>query len=288
YDKKNKKLLKVDDVLRLDYVSTLTSVAKNNNISVKEEVSSFENFMLGKDKVVFYFNGYKDQIDFKYADYKRYIKLQNVNIPSLAPTTPLSVKERKIDPKKPMIALTYDDGPSGAFTTAMLDVLAKENVSATFFTLGSRVKEYPELIKREYMDGHQIASHGYDHADLRSLDMNATKKQMFDTSDAIFSLTGYDPSYVRPPFGAESDNLHSLYDEDHIILWTIDTRDWATRNAEAIKNVVLENVTDGSIILMHDMYQPSIDATEQLIPLLKEKGYQMVTVDELIKYKYKK
>lgn len=197
-----------------------------------------------------------------------------------------SITIRIIDPKKPMVALTFDDGPSVSYTGRIVTRLKKYDARATFFVLGCNLnnKAAKAVVKRAAKNGNEIGSHTYNHKRLSSLSQAEIKKEMLLTRNAIKSITGSYPEVMRPPYGSFSDNVKNSVSLP-LILWSIDTLDWKTRNQANTVSVVLNKVRDGDIILMHDIYDPTARAAEQLIPALIKKGYQLVTVSELATYK---
>lgn len=195
----------------------------------------------------------------------------------------ISKEENKIDPNRPVIALTFDDGP-GDRTGELLDQLEKYDAKATFFMLGQKVSSYPDEIKKMKEIGCELGNHSYDHPNLAKLGADGVKKQIGDTNSKIQAIVGEGASVMRPPYGAISATLKANAGMP-LILWNIDTLDWKTRNAKATVDMVMENAKDGDIILMHDIHTESVDAAIELIPKLLEKGYQLVTVSELAAYK---
>ena len=195
----------------------------------------------------------------------------------------ISKEESKIDPNRPVIALTFDDGP-GDRTGELLDQLEKYDAKATFFMLGQKVSSYPDEIKKMKEIGCELGNHSYDHPNLAKLGADGVKKQIGDTNSKIQAIVGEGASVMRPPYGAISATLKANAGMP-LILWNIDTLDWKTRNAKATVDMVMENAKDGDIILMHDIHTESVDAAIELIPKLLEKGYQLVTVSELAAYK---
>lgn len=195
----------------------------------------------------------------------------------------ISKEENKIDPNRPVIALTFDDGP-GDRTGELLDQLEKYDAKATFFMLGQKVSSYPDEIKKMKEIGCELGNHSYDHPNLAKLGSDGVKKQIGDTNSKIQAIVGEGASVMRPPYGAISATLKANAGMP-LILWNIDTLDWKTRNAKATVDMVMENAKDGDIILMHDIHTESVDAAIELIPKLLEKGYQLVTVSELAAYK---
>lgn len=181
----------------------------------------------------------------------------------------------------PEVALTFDDGPSPKYTPLLLDGLKERNVRATFFLLGKNVKENQELVQRMQAEGHLLGNHTYNHVQLNKIPETTARQEILKTNNEIYEATGKYPEYMRPPYGAWKKNME-LYVEMLPVFWDIDTLDWKSQNVDAILKAAGEEPEDGSIILMHDEYQTSVEAALLLIDRLKEKGYEFVTVDELI------
>lgn len=181
----------------------------------------------------------------------------------------------------PEVALTFDDGPSPKYTPILLDGLKERNVRATFFLLGQNVKENQELVQRMQAEGHLLGNHTYNHVQLNKIPETTARQEILKTNNEIYEATGKYPEYMRPPYGAWKKNME-LCVEMLPVFWDIDTLDWKSQNVDAILKAAGEEPEDGSIILMHDEYQTSVEAALLLIDRLKEKGYEFVTVDELI------
>lgn len=195
----------------------------------------------------------------------------------------LSKEESTVDPSRPMIALTFDDGP-GDRTVELLEHLQQYGARATFFMLGQKVASHADAVKKMKEIGCELGNHSYDHANLAKLDANGVKKQIEDTNLKIKEIVGEGAALMRPPYGAISSTLKENAGMP-LILWNIDTLDWKTRDAKATVDMVMNNVKDGDIILMHDIHTETVDAAIELIPKLLEEGYQLVTVSELAAYK---
>ena len=191
----------------------------------------------------------------------------------------ISKEKVAIDPKKPMIALTFDDGP-GPRTSELLNQLKKYNAHATFFMLGKNVKLYPDAVKQMLKDGNELGNHSYDHQQLTKIDGAAVKKEVDDTNRNIKNICGSPATLLRPPYGAINDTVKSNVGMP-MILWNVDTLDWKTRNTQSTIDSVMKNLKDGDIVLMHDIHSQTIDAALELIPKLEEEGYQLVTVSEM-------
>ncbi len=193
---------------------------------------------------------------------------------------------RVIDPTKPMVALTFDDGPKPASTERILDALEKYNAVATFFDLGKLVEAYPDTVKRELALGCEVGSHSYSHKNFNTLSGEAISEDVKKTAEAFQNSVGFEPTLFRPPYGNCNDTV-----KKHIpmamVTWSIDTLDWKTKSPDAIMKVIRsEGDLDGKVILMHGIYETSAEATEKLVPYLIKQGYQLVTVSEMAEYRH--
>lgn len=186
--------------------------------------------------------------------------------------------------KKPMLALTFDDGP-GEYTDRLLDCLEQNNAKATFFMQGQNVEGYQDTVKRMMEIGCELGSHSYDHTNLYNLDADGVAKQFKDTDAALIEACGQPASVARAPYGNWSEEIINAAGKP-FFMWSLDTKDWQLMNAEADYNAVMNgDLTDGSIILMHDIHEPSVEAAIRLIPDLIAKGYKLVTVSEMAQAK---
>lgn len=194
----------------------------------------------------------------------------------------------EVDPDKPMVALTFDDGP-GRYTDRLLNCLQKNDAKATFFMVGSSVGSYQSAVKRMAQLGCELGCHSWSHPQFTSLSVAGMSSEMSRTSDAIRRACGKGATLCRLPYGDGAWNATVLSAVGFpSIYWSIDTRDWAnTGNPQHTINEVLNNVKSGDIVLMHDIHYSSVVAAETIIPALKNRGYQLVTVSQLAKYKGK-
>ena len=181
----------------------------------------------------------------------------------------------------PKIAITFDDGPSSQCTGRLLDGLKERNEKATFFLIGENAKENPELVKRLDEEGHLIGNHTYHHVEITKVSDEEAKKEILDTNKVITSITGKSVEYMRPPFGLWQRNLE-MEIEVLPVMWTIDPLDWTTENVDEIVNKVVTEAEENDIILLHDCYDSSVDAALRIIDILQKKGFEFVTVDQLI------
>ena len=201
------------------------------------------------------------------------------------------IGKRIIDPNKPMVAFTYDDGPSvDNSTDRILDVMERYDAVCTFFELGERVDEEgdrgAQLLQRELQLGCEVGTHSYSHPNLYELSTESIQNEAQKSIDAITNATGQPPTIMRPPYGNGNDEIAQIFGLPSIN-WDVDTLDWSSRNADAVVEEVhkIGNL-DGCIVLMHSIYGSSAEATERLVPELIDQGYQFVTVSELLQYKY--
>ena len=185
------------------------------------------------------------------------------------------------------IALTFDDGPHPIYTPMILDILRDNGIKATFFMVGENVELYGDVAARVLNEGHEIGNHTYSHPHIINTPQKELLKEILACDSSIYSISEYKTKLFRPPEGVVEHNTSVLAEKlDYsIILWSIDTRDWAKTPTDEIVENVLKNTEGGDIILRHDYVShpsPTPGALERIIPALKNKGYEFVTVSELI------
>ena len=190
--------------------------------------------------------------------------------------------------KRPMIALTFDDGP-GEYTETLLDTVEKYNIHVTFFMLGQNVEGRESTIQRMVKLGCEIGNHTWDHPEqtLPNMDLDSVMQEFQKTDDALVKACGQAPTVCRAPYGAITDEQMSAVGKP-FFMWSTDSLDWKLMDADADYNQIMNDSSlgDGSIILMHDIHEPSVKcATEKLIPALIDQGYKLVTVSELAEAK---
>ncbi len=191
----------------------------------------------------------------------------------------------EIDPTRPVIALTFDDGPNDYYTLEILDILYENKSVATFFINGKNVNGNEDVLRKIVFEGNEIANHTYDHADLTGLKRDKIKKQIEQTQEKVNEVLGdYKLLYVRPPYGSYDQSVLQAIDFP-IALWTLDSGDWETTDSEAICELVVNSAENLDVIIMHDTSDYTVDAVKIIIPELKEKGFQFVTLTELYKYR---
>lgn len=190
------------------------------------------------------------------------------------PTTPEVTNQK-------LVALTFDDGPVGA-TEDFVHALDELDVNCTFFMLGSLIESYPNAVSAMVSGGHQIASHSYDHPNLTESSNEKVSNQINTTENLLSNIDGKSGHYIRCPYGASNDYVKSVACGP-LIHWSVDTEDWKSRDATAVYNSIMSNVYDGCIILCHDIYDSTRAGVLRAIPDLQAAGYELVTVEELLK-----
>ena len=188
---------------------------------------------------------------------------------------------------KKRVALTFDDGPHPRYTPQILDILSEFGVEATFFVVGSNAEYYPDLVKRELAEGHEIGNHTYHHYHTVNVKADTLQKDIIACHKSLKKISGEDIHLFRPPEGVFNEDIKNLCAKQGytIVMWSVDTRDWAHTPIGDICKNVMDNVKDGSIILMHDFIgknSPTPAVLRRIIPMLQESGYEFVTVSRLL------
>lgn len=190
-------------------------------------------------------------------------------------------KEEKQKANQKRIALTYDDGPHHLYTLQILEELEKYGAHATFFVLGNRAEFHPDIVLETMEAGHEIGNHSWSHPKFSGLSKKQIVNQIEKTQDVVHSITGEYPTFVRTPYGSMSDSILNAINMP-VVLWSVDPKDWKVSSSKAVIDNVLNNVEDGSIILLHDTYEHTVSATATIVETLSEEGYEFVTVTELL------
>ena len=184
-----------------------------------------------------------------------------------------------------VIALTFDDGPT-AFTPQVLDLLQKYNAKATFFCIGNRIEKDEKIFRRIVNEGHLIGNHTYSHSTkMGFFSTEKVKNEIAKTDDIIHRITGKSTPYFRPPFGVTNPNIAKALNETghQVIGWNIRSLDTVIDDEDRILRRVLPRIQPGSIILLHDTSQKTVNVLEQILKGLQAEGYKMVTIEELKK-----
>lgn len=276
YDKKNDNFLNLASIISKDSYQTINKIIEKNNLPI----SKYEKAVFDENYIYLYINIDDDikTVNIPIHDTEILIDLPITNINTKEITDKIP-KTKTIDPYKPVVALTFDDGPS-KYTKAILDILKENDANATFFILGNKVKYYSETINIALENGNEIGNHSYDHKSLDNLTINEILSEINKTQDIIYEYTNYTPKYLRPTYGNTSKRLKDNTPLE-IILWNVDPEDWKYKNSKTIANKVLKKTKDESVILMHDTKERTLNALKIIIPQLKQQGYQFVTISEL-------
>lgn len=257
----------------LNQINELVYYKYSNEIYEKIKDTSLNNhtYILSENEIIVYFN----DIKFDNLDYIPYVNVfldESLNVNG----------DVNYDNNKKYIAFTYDDGPS-EYTLDLLKTLELNNSSATFFMLGNRMKNYEDVILEIYKSNSEIGNHTYSHKDLSQIDIEELNNEINSTNIIYNEITNDTLKYLRPPYN--NYNVGAINNNLEIVTWNIDTNDWLNRNSDEIYNNVITNACDGCIVLMHDIYEESIEATKMLIPKLHEMGYEIVSISDLARIK---
>lgn len=276
FDKRTNKFLTIANLVSKDSIKTISQII-NKKASLNS--SDYTNVTFDENNLYFYFNVHNlvTKVDVPIYDTEF---LLDINFGNEVKKEYNSYnKEKVIDPDKPVVALTFDDGPS-KYTDDILDILDENDANATFFVLGNKVKYYSNTLRKMLKNGNEIGNHTFNHKSLNRLKIDDMLYQINSTQDIIYEYTGYTPLYLRPSYG----NINHLLKEKtplEIILWNVDPEDWKYKNSKVIANRALNKVNDGSIVLLHDTKKRTVEALKIIIKELKKEGYQFVTISEL-------
>ena len=195
-----------------------------------------------------------------------------------------------IKTKEKVIALTFDDGPHKKYTIEILDLLERYGAKGTFFIVGEQAEKNPEIVLRMYEEGHELANHTYTHPHSRNV--SKIMKEIKQTNDTIYSITGYTPTLFRPVEGLYTDAMieEVVKSGFKVVMWSWhqDTVDWKNPGVNNIVNTVLKGTKEGDVILFHDgggNRAQTVKALEKILPKLQNQGYQFVTINDLMKIK---
>ena len=179
------------------------------------------------------------------------------------------------------VALTFDDGPHYKYTEVLLDGLLKRNVQVTFFVTGEHAELHPDLVLRMYQEGHLVGNHTYSHIQLKSDNKESFKKELLLTNEILKEIGGEEIVFVRPPYGSWDKALEKELNMIPVF-WTVDPMDWCGGSVQEIVDKTLSKVEEGSVILLHDYFENSVEGALQIIDTMVEQGYCFVTVEELL------
>lgn len=273
FDKDNNKtdLITYLNIDEYSYYYHINEELNNQGITLKDDIASYNiSTSILNESIILYIE--KDN------------EIYSVNIPISLMKEKI---EKVIDPKNyKYVAFTFDDGPS-KYTLEIMDILDEYNFKATFFEVGYMMKSNPEIVKEVVSRGYEIGNHTTDHSNLNKLSKENIAKKINNNSELLKEYTGLEMDIVRCPYGNSNKKVREVIDKP-IIYWSIDSRDWESRNPSKIYNLVTSQIEDGDIILFHDIYSTTKDAVKDLAPYLYSQGYKIVTVSKLYEIKEKK
>lgn len=242
----------------------------------------FKTFEIEKNIITIYFN--PNILKNKQTNIAK-VTLEINNPAYYKETKTKEIKKKKsasvkiIDPKKPVVALTFDDGPS-KYTEEIINILKSYNVNATFFILGNKVDAYQDTLRKSIENQNELGNHSYNHKWLSKLSVGDLTYQMDKTQEIIKEKLNYTPKYLRPTYGSVTNRIRKNTNLE-IVLWTVDTKDWKYHDTNKIIEQATTNIKDEDIILMHDIFDRTRDSLKTIIPKLLDQGFQFVTISEL-------
>ncbi len=309
YNPKTGKKITLENFLESDKLADLSNLAyyytikyyKDKDLEYDEEwikegtsanIENFSYFNITQDGLSLLFVPY--QVG-PYSDGEIKILIPEKDLEGIVKEEYLTIEEQVVDVSEPikrdlsefkdkkLLAFTFDDGPSDGPTNKLLDNLEKYNARVTFFVLGSRVNTYSSSLKRAYEMGNTIGSHTYSHLNLFQLEDYDVMKEINNTNDAIEKVLGFRPKYLRAPYGNTNTHIKELSNM-YTILWNVDTEDWKYKDAEKIKDNIVNHAHDGAIILLHDIYNTSVEGALLAMEELQDE-YAFVSLEEMIELK---
>lgn len=266
------------------FVTSCSNINYNRNAEKTDSKQNTEQ-NVKKEKVIYEIKGKSNKLTEKEKEaQKKWVE----DIIKVAKQNPNDVFVNG-DTNKKEIALTFDDGPDGKVTPKILDILKQNNVKGNFFFLGENASRFPSVVRRTYKEENLVLNHSYNHPDFKKENNDEIKNQILKTEDIIYKIIGKKPAILRPPYG-DVDQLivNSILETNNkIAIWSIDTLDWSQKEKDNIVRNVLDNLRPGDIILMHsnsDKYMTA-EALPEIIKGIKEKGYEIVTLDKMLNIK---
>lgn len=193
-----------------------------------------------------------------------------------------SVTQIPVDAAPKLLAFTFDDGPHRGSTDRLLDGLRERNAKGTFFLVGEEIDEARDIVERMREEGHQIGNHTWSHKRLDEISTDEAAQEIGKTDALLKSVAGDAEYWLRPPYGFLRDGAEKSLGVP-VVKWSLDPRDWESRDVDKVVQAVMEAVKPGDIVLLHDIYPTSVEAALRLMDALAADGYQFVTVEELLK-----
>ena len=213
---------------------------------------------------------------------------KRLNNPSSMPTVPpagAKISYSQVNITQPVLAMTFDDGPHPSLTPKLLDILKERNIKCTFFVIGKNAKMYPKIIQRMIAEGHEVANHTWTHCSLTSRSDAQIRSELQQSEDALVAAANYRPHLIRPPYGAINTRIKQFMFSEFgysTIMWSVDPQDWRRPGVSVVTNRLVNGARPGSIMLAHAIHPPTIQAMPSMFDQLLAKGYQFVTVSQLM------
>ena len=269
------------ELLNLKYPKFIVDAVINNKNGSKS-------YYVKDNEITIYYYDYDILYDIKDINLTiNYNELKDIiNFKPLFDTTYQNEDGYIYDPNKKSIAITFDDGPSKTYNPKINEALKNNKAHATFFMIGNIMNNCQSCILNTISNGNIIGSHTYEHMNIKNKDLATVNNSLTKANNVYYNITKENIKYLRPPYGSyNKTNLTNI--NLSFILWNLDTEDWRYRNKDHIVNYIKENVKDGCIILMHELYETSYEALEEILPWLYANGYQVVNIEELASLKGK-
>lgn len=274
---------KIERMVTVDTLNQIQYIYSSDRVAMKFTVVDEGDYYiaLNPELIVPYFNP-----SYIYDTYKKQYAVQIAQAmeqqlskeQEYAKNFSAEMEKRQVGKK---IALTFDDGPLPGYTDRVLDILKKYDAKATFYIVGRRVSGGEDILKRQLAEGHELGNHTWSHPNLTKEEDDRIVREIYDTQEAIRQATGVTPRTLRAPFGAYNGRVGELANMP-LVNWSVDSYDWQTRDTRKNVSAVLRHTEPGDIILMHDIHEESVQAVEEIVSTLKQRGYEFVTVSELI------
>jgi peptidoglycan/xylan/chitin deacetylase (PgdA/CDA1 family) len=213
---------------------------------------------------------------------------KRLNKPSSMPSVPPAgarISYSSVNITQPVVAMTFDDGPHPSLTPKLLDLLKERNIKCTFFLIGQNVKAYPQIVRRIIAEGHEIGAHTYTHCSLTSRSDAQIRSELQRSEEVLMSAANYRPQLIRPPYGAINTRIKQLMFSEFgysTIMWSVDPQDWRRPGVSVVTSRLVSGARPGAIMLAHDIHPPTIQAMPAMFDQLLAKGYQFVTVSQLM------
>jgi peptidoglycan/xylan/chitin deacetylase (PgdA/CDA1 family) len=213
---------------------------------------------------------------------------KRLNKPSSMPSVPPAgarISYSSVNITQPVVAMTFDDGPHPSLTPKLLDILKERNIKCTFFLIGQNVKAYPQIVRRIIAEGHEIGAHTYTHCSLTSRSDAQIRSELQRSEEVLMTAANYRPQLIRPPYGAINTRIKQLMFSEFgysTIMWSVDPQDWRRPGVSVVTSRLVSGARPGAIMLAHDIHPPTIQAVPAMFDQLLAKGYQFVTVSQLM------